>query len=109
MDVVVTTSSGATPSDPVANFTYAVRPPVVDAVEPSTGSEGTVVKIIGSLFEKNPKKGPVVTEVYFGANPATNVKVDSSKSITCDAPAGEGTVDVTVVDPRGTNSHIPDP
>ena len=54
--VVVATSGGSTPPDPAATFTYADRAPIVDAVEPSGGSEGTPVVIIGSLFEKNPKR-----------------------------------------------------
>jgi hypothetical protein len=102
--VAVTASAGTTPSDPAADFTYAVQSPIVDAVEPSSGSAGTMVTITGSRFEKNPKKGPAVTKVYFGANPATNITVVSSKSITCDAPAGAGTVDVTVTDPKGTSA-----
>ena len=42
--------------------------------------------------------------MYFGATLATNVTVDSGKKISCEAPAGEGTVDVTVVDPKGTSA-----
>jgi hypothetical protein len=102
--VAVTASAGTTPSDPVADFTYAVQSPIVDAVEPSTGSAGTVVTITGSRFEKNPKTGPPLTKVYFGASLATDVTVVSAKTITCDAPAGAGTVDVTVTDPKGTSA-----
>jgi hypothetical protein len=102
--VAVTATAGSTPSDPAAEFTYAVDNPIVDAVEPSSGTAGTSVTITGSRFEKNPKKGPAKTKVYFGANLATNVTVVSGKSITCDAPAGEGTVDVTVVDPKGPSA-----
>jgi hypothetical protein len=102
--VAVTATAGTTPADPAADFTYAVQSPIVDAVEPSNGSAGTVVTITGSRFEKNPKKGPALTRVYFGANLATNVTVVSSKSITCDAPSGGGTVDVTVTDPKGTSA-----
>lgn len=98
--VVVTTSDGTTPADPVAQFTYADRAPVVDSLSPTSGSEGTAVTITGSLFQKLPKGS---TTVYFGSTPGTNVKVDNSKKITVDAPAGSGTVDVTVADPRGTS------
>ncbi len=104
VSVAVTASAGTTPSDPAADFTYAVESPIVDAVEPSSGSAGTMVTITGSRFEKNPKKGPALTKVFFGANPATNVTVLSGKSITCEAPAGAGTVDVTVTDPKGTSA-----
>lgn len=102
--VVVTASAGTTPSDPAADFTYAVQSPSVDAVEPSSGSAGTMVTITGTHFVKNPKKGPPVTKVYFGGNLATNVTVVSGKSITCAAPAGSGTVDVTVTTPKGTSA-----
>jgi len=102
--VAVTTTAGTTPSDPAADFTYVVQSPIVDAVEPSSGSAGTLVTITGSRFEKNPKTGPAITKVYFGANPATNVTVVSGRSITCDAPAGAGTVDITVTDPKGTSA-----
>jgi large repetitive protein len=98
--VVVTTSDGTTPADPVAQFAYADRAPVVDSLSPTNGTEGTAGTITGSLFQKSPKGS---TTVYFGSTPGTNVKVDSSKKITVDAPAGSGTVDVTVADPRGTS------
>ncbi len=103
--VVVTTSDGTTPADPVAQFNYADDAPVVDSLSPASGTEGTVVTITGSLFEKSPKGA---TAVYFGANEGTDVKVVSSKAITVEAPAGSGTVDVTVSDPRGT-SQINEP
>ena len=103
--VTVTTSDGATPADPVAQFTYADDAPTVDALTPANGTEGTEVAITGSLFKKVPKGS---TTVYFGQTPGTNVKVVSGKKITVDAPTGSGTVDVTVSDPEGT-SQINEP
>ncbi len=99
--VVVTTSNGTTPADPEATFTYATRNPVVIFVSPSSGTLGTQVTITGSDFKKTPKGS---TSVFFGSTPATNVKVVSGKTITASAPAGTGTVDVTVSDLDGTSS-----
>lgn len=99
--VVVTTSDGTTPADPAATFTYSTDDPVVIYVSPSSGTQGTPVTITGAAFKKTPKGS---TAVYFGSTPATNVKVVSGKVITADAPAGSGTVDVTVSDLNGTSS-----
>ncbi len=99
--VVVTTSDGTTPTDPVAQFAYQDDAPVVDSVSPASGTQGTVVTITGSLFERTPKG---VVSVNFGDNPGTSVKVVNAKTITVDAPAGSGTVDVTVADPKGTSA-----
>ncbi|HXW35016.1 MAG TPA: IPT/TIG domain-containing protein [Acidimicrobiales bacterium] len=98
--VVVSTTAGNTPADPVAQFTYEDDAPIVDSLSPSSGTQGTVVTIIGSRFEKSPKGA---TTVYFGTTPATGVTVVSSTKITAVAPAESGTVDVTVSDPKGTS------
>lgn len=98
--VVVTTSDGTTPTDPAARFTYADEAPSVASLSPSTGTQGTVVTVVGSHFEKSRKAS---TTVYFGATPGSNVKVMSAHSLTVDAPAGSGTVDVTVSDSKGTS------
>jgi hypothetical protein len=62
----------------------------VSSISPSGGAGGTSVTINGSGFTN-------ATAVNFGGTPATNVNVESDTQITCDAPAGTGTVDVTVV------------
>ena len=43
------------------------------------------------------------TGVRFGPNPATQVKVISSKVIVVRSPAGTGIVDITVTTPLGTS------
>jgi hypothetical protein len=103
--VVVTTSDGSTPADPVAQFSYADDAPIVDSLSPTSGTEGIRVTITGSRFQKTPKG---TTTVYFGPTPGTNVNVENTRTITVDAPVGSGTVDVTVSDPKGT-SQINEP
>jgi len=73
--------------------------PSVVSVCPATGpsSGGTTVTITGTNFAS----GDVVA---FGLANATNVVVDSSTSITATAPAGAGTVDVTVGGSGGTSA-----
>lgn len=72
-------------------FTYT---PVttVTGVNPGNGPEagGTTVTITGQCFTG-------ATSVLFGSTPATSFTVDSPTQITAVAPAGTGTVDVTVV------------
>jgi alpha-tubulin suppressor-like RCC1 family protein len=62
---------------------------------PSAG--GTSVTISGSGFLG-------ATAVKFGTVNATSFVVNSDSSITAIAPAGVGTVDITVVTPRGTSA-----
>ncbi|MGO8870282.1 MAG: IPT/TIG domain-containing protein [Acidimicrobiales bacterium] len=99
--VAVITSGGTTPVDPAAEFFYTNNPPAVISLSPTSGSQGTKVTIKGSHFLKNPVGA---TTVYFGSTPGTSVTVKGSSTITVDAPAGSGTVDVTVSDPNGTSS-----
>jgi hypothetical protein len=96
--VSVATPDGATPPDRVAVFTYASRVPIVRTVGPPTGPIGQLVTITGSRFAK---KGSTVD---FGSTPADSVTVKNGRTITADAPAGSGTVDVTVTDAQGTSS-----
>jgi hypothetical protein len=96
--VSVTTPDGTTPTDSAATFTYASRVPVVRAIEPQSGPVGQQVTITGSRFAK---KG---TTVAFGSTPATSVTVENSTTILAAAPAGTGTVAITVTDAKGTSS-----
>jgi hypothetical protein len=68
-------------------------------VRPATGAAagGTSVTITGHAFAP----GAVVR---FGSARATNVVVASTHRITAVAPAGTGTVDVTVQTSRGTSA-----
>lgn len=65
-------------------------------VSPRSGGDGTTVRILG------PHVGEA-TAVKFGSTEATDVKVNSSTSITAVAPPGTGSVDVTVTTPEGTS------
>ena len=99
VDVTVTTQAGTSATSAADQYTYYAVP-TVTAVSPSTGptAAGTAVTITGTHFVAG-------ATVAFGANPATNVSVVSSGSITATAPAGSaGTVDVTVTSPGGTSA-----
>ncbi len=98
VDVTVTTPAGTSPIDPADVFTFAVRVPIVNAIDPPNGPVGQQVTIAGKLFAK---KGTTVT---FGGVPATSFTVTSSTTITATAPPGTGTVDVIVSDSKGTSS-----
>ena len=77
----------------------AVRVPAIKKLAPRTGpaAGGTVVTITGSGFTGT-------TAVSFGPVPASSFKVNSSTSITAEAPPGTtGTVDVRITDPAGTS------
>jgi FG-GAP repeat/IPT/TIG domain len=77
-------------------------PPTVTSVSPSEGREagGTSVTIAGTNFGET-------TAVDFGSHPATSFTVNSASSITATAPAGTGTVDVTVTTLQGTSPTSP--
>ncbi len=74
----------------------------VTAVTPANGpiTTGTPVTITGTNFVSP-------ATVNFGTTPATSVNVTSLTTITADAPAGAGTVDVTVADTSGTSPANP--
>ncbi len=76
--------------------------PVIYFVTPGVGpvGGGTTIAISGDRFKAGAK-------VMFGSTAATNVKVDSATKITCDTPAGTGTVDVTVTNTDGKSGTYP--
>lgn len=78
----------------------STAPPVVNSVSPNTGvvKGGTVVNILGTGFIG-------ATNVYFGNNLGTNLKVNSDTSITITSPLVNdiGTVDIIIEGPNGTN------
>ncbi|HEX3511206.1 MAG TPA: IPT/TIG domain-containing protein [Solirubrobacteraceae bacterium] len=75
--------------------------PTVTAVEPASGPSagGTLVTIRGTGLAN-------ATAVDFGGAPAS-FTVNTASSITATAPAGTGTVDVTVADSAGTSETSP--
>ncbi len=99
VDVTVTTQAGTSATSAADQYNY-YSVPTVTAVSPSTGptASGTAVTITGTHFVAG-------ATVAFGGNPATNITVVSSGSITATAPAGSaGTVDVRVTTPGGTSA-----
>ena len=72
--------------------------PAVTAVSPANGAGagGSFVTITGTALTG-------ATAVDFGANASPSFAVVSSTSIIAEAPAGKGTVDVTVTTPGGTS------
>jgi len=73
--------------------------PTVTTVSPNSGvaGGGMSVAITGTAFTG-------ATDVRFGATPATGFTVNSATSISATAPAGTGTVNVTVITPGGTSA-----
>lgn len=83
------------------DFTYVAdnttpAGPVIDSFDPTSGPStgGTTVTIIGSGFDGT-------TGVNFGNTPGTDVNVVSDTEITVTAPAGTGSVPITVLNPNG--------
>ena len=96
VDVTVVTSGGTSATGSANQFTYQAAPEVA-GVSPASGSAGTTVTIAGSGFSG-------ATLVDFGTNPAPSFTVESADGITAVAPAGTGTVDVTIVTSGGTSA-----
>ncbi len=101
-DITVTTPQGTSPVNTGDVYNYLQTPTVtgVRTVASPTGGPtggGTQVTIDGTYF-------PSSSTVSFGTTPATSVVVNSLNSITAVAPAGTGTVDVTVHTSVGTSA-----
>lgn len=95
VDVVVTTSGGS--ATLTGGFTYGAGP-TINSVTPPQGpaSGGTSVTIDGANLAG-------ATSVTFGANPAT-ITANTSNQIVCIAPAGSGSVNVSVTTANGTGT-----
>ncbi|WP_431955024.1 IPT/TIG domain-containing protein, partial [Actinacidiphila sp. bgisy167] len=95
--VTVTTPGGTSNA---VTFFY-VGAPVLTSIVPSQGATtgGTTVVLTGTNLSG-------ATAVNFGATPATSFIVDSPTQITAVAPAGAGTVPVTVTTPGGTSNPV---
>ncbi len=96
--VTVSTPGGTSAHSAADEFSY-VPPPAVTNVSPGEGPEGggTAVTITGTDLSG-------ATVVKFGSADATGVEVTSETTITALAPAGSGTVHVTVSTPGGTSA-----
>ena len=98
VDVKVTTPGGPSAASTADHFTYTSTP-VVYTVAPRYGSTAgaNTVTLTGANFTG-------ATSVHFGARLAGHLSVRSSTSLTVTAPAGTGTVHVTVTTPKGTSA-----
>ena len=99
VDVTVTTGNGTSVTRAADQFTYIVGPPpppIITLVNPVSGPAGTLVTVSGSNFTG-------ATAIDFGPTAAT-FTVNSSTIVTAIAPAGTGTVDVTLTTPEGRSA-----
>jgi hypothetical protein len=96
-EVTVVTPSGTSPDIPADRFSYG-SVPAVDSVSPASGPlvGGTSVIITGADLTG-------ATAVAFGATAATSFTVNSLTQVTAVAPAGTGTVNLTVTTAGGTS------
>ena len=104
VDITVTSSTASTsvivPADDT--FNYVTTPTVTGLTTTATPAGGptgggTQVTVSGTSFDK-------VSAVDFGGTPATSFLLNGLNSITAVAPAGTGTVDVTVTTGLGTSA-----
>ncbi|WP_441259775.1 IPT/TIG domain-containing protein [Bradyrhizobium sp. 521_C7_N1_3] len=100
VDITVTNGS-TSPTSAVDQFTY-VAAPTVTSISPTSGPTGggTSVIITGTNFSTTTG----AAGVKFGATNAASYTVNSNTQITATAPAGTGTVDVTVTTVGGTSA-----
>jgi hypothetical protein len=97
VQVTVTGPGGTSNARP---YTY-LQTPALSSISPTSGpaAGGTVVIISGDRLS-------TATEVDFGTRTATSFTVNSNTQITAVAPAGTGTVQVTVITLGGTSNGI---
>ena len=96
VSIAVVTPGGSSPLNANTIFTY-VGPPNVSSISPGTGPSGTVVTLTGGNFSD-------ATAVQFGTANAVWYNVKNDSTILAKAPAGTGTVDITVTTAYGTSS-----
>jgi hypothetical protein len=96
------TTTPGTQQTIVLNGTSIAPVPVLTGISPAIGlvTGGATVTITGTGLT-------AATSVNFGDTPAASFTVISDTSITAIAPAGSGTVDVTVTTPGGTSAPSP--
>jgi alpha-tubulin suppressor-like RCC1 family protein len=98
VNVTVTTAAGISPITSADRFVYVAAPTVKSLAHKSgPGAGGSTVTITGKNLEN-------ASAVHFGGQQAERFTVVSATSITAVAPAGAGTVDVTVTTPGGTSA-----
>lgn len=77
----------------------AAAAPAITTRSPSSGAAGTVVTLTGTGFTN-------ATAVKFGGALSASFTVVSATGITAVAPAGAGTVQITVTTPDGTSNGV---
>lgn len=100
VDIVLQGQGGLSDiTNPLADLT-----PVVSSLDPATGDEagGELINIYGQHYMPNGVDG--VTDVDFGANPATEYTTVSDSHIVAIAPAGTSTVAVRVTTAAGQSA-----
>jgi len=97
VDVTVTTPGGTSSTSKADQYMY-VAAPAVTGIRPNSGplAGGTSVTITGTNLSG-------ATALNFGSASATSFTVESATQITAMAPAGSGTVDITVTSEGGTS------
>ena len=98
VDITVMNADGTSAAVTADQFTY-VAAPTLTAIAPATGgvTGGTQVTLTGTNLSN-------ATAVDFGSTTVTSFVSDSGTQIVVDAPAGTGTVPVTVVTVGGTSN-----
>ncbi len=98
--IAATNADGTSYGSDATFTTTHHNPPAVTGLNPDEGpvAGGTSVTITGTELEE-------ATSVEFGSSAAT-ITADSEESITAQAPAGTGTVDVIVTTPSGTSKAV---
>ncbi len=94
VDVTVNNGNGISPISESDQFTY--NTPTVTSISPNHGESGTSVTVTGTNFVLG-------TTVKFGTVSGASVVVISSTQLSVTAPAGLGTVNVTVNNGNGTS------
>jgi hypothetical protein len=101
-NIYVTTPAGTSAPVTADQFTYAVEPPTVTAVSPSSGplTGGTTISITGTNFTG-------ATKVLFGTVAATSFTVVSSTDISAVSPAQAAAAhNIYVSTPDGTSAPV---
>ena len=104
VDITVVTPGGTSPNSSADQFTYVLLP-TVTKINTTSGpvAGGTFVTVTGSGFYGGGTSS-AVSAVDFGATAGTSPSVTSDTTLSITSPAGSGTVDITVVTPRGTSA-----
>ena len=103
--VRVTTAGGTSPDTPADDFTYLSPGPVIPAIAQLTPNRGpapggTLISLRGSGFRG-------ATQVLIDGVPATDLTVESDRTLRARVPAGpEGDASVVVVGPDGSSEPM---